>query len=143
MTSSGESSSSGRCSGTARGANPGPLGAIVTALSCWDSPEEWAGHVLKVTEGLSPDDNLRVAAALSEYVINSAKDRPWSRLTPFFVAQLHYARSVPAVEPLDQDWRYQARVGVEAAVRALADPRTFADPRAKAALGDAQLADAP
>jgi hypothetical protein len=121
----------------------GPLGEVLAALSRWDSPEEWAGHVLKVTEGLSPDDSLRVAAALSEYVINSAKDRPWGRLTPFFVAQLRYARSLPALEPVDQDWRNQARVHVEAAVRALADPRTFADPRAKAALGDTQMADAP
>jgi hypothetical protein len=120
-----------------------PLGDAVSALARWDSPEEWAGHVLKATEGLPPDDKLRVAAALSQYVTNFAKDRPWGRLTPFFVAQLRYARSLPAVEPLDQDWRYQARVHVEAAVRALADPRTFADPRAKAALGDAQLADAP
>jgi hypothetical protein len=113
-----------------------PLGDALALLSLWDAPEEWAGHVLQVTEGLSRDDRLRAAHALSSYVINHAEDRPWQRLTPFFVDALRDARSVPSPRPGDERWQDSARANVEAAVRVLAGRGSLGDPRARAALAD-------
>jgi hypothetical protein len=113
-----------------------PLGDALGVLSLWDSPEERAGHVLQVTESLSPDDKLRAAHALSSYVINHAEDRPWQRLTPFSVEALRYAGSIPGPRPGHERWQDSTRANVKAAVRVLAGPGSPGDPRARAALAD-------